>query len=95
LRQAYFDEVKNITEHDTLTVYATKLSLDVKRFRKDVESVVSLAAVMANWYEAQKTSISRVPTAIFDKKRAVSGVVSVKRYRQLIDNSLTDSLSQE
>jgi predicted DsbA family dithiol-disulfide isomerase len=95
LHRAHFGESRNIAIPDTIFACATKIGLDMERFRGDFESEASLAAVLSDWFEAQKIGISRVPTVMFGDRRAVTGVVSADVYRRMIDDMLTDFPSED
>ncbi len=88
LLKLYFEDNEDISDPKVLVKLAKQVGLDVKRFKKDLESGSQRAAILADLAEAQQKKIQGIPTAIFlDKQGAIRivGEVKLEQYKRVVD----------
>jgi len=88
LQRAHLVENRNVADPQILLDCAAELSLDLERFRADLESESTLQAVLRDQQEAFALGISATPTVVFNDKWVLPGAVPVEVYRRIIDDLL-------
>ena len=91
--RAHWQELRDISQADTLADIARALGLDEAGFRAALENPDYRAEVEADEYWAYQQNLSGVPAFIFAEHYLVSGAQPVEMLEQLVDRCVQEGLS--
>ena len=96
LMQAYFQEGKDISQHEVLISLTQRTQLDLERFIFDLNSGMQKEKVLHEYNVARaKEGISGIPTAIFDGQFRLESAVPMEVYRHVVDKLLLQMPGEE
>jgi predicted DsbA family dithiol-disulfide isomerase len=91
LLSAYFEQARNIGDHDVLTAVAVEAGLDEVRVREVLSGDEYADAVAADIAQARAYGATGVPFFVVDEKYGVSGAQSAEVFSQVLERAWTES----
>ncbi|MDF1605166.1 DsbA family oxidoreductase [Nocardioides sp. YIM 152315] len=91
LLSAYFEQARNIGDHDVLTEIATGVGLDEARVREILAGDEYADAVAADVARARAYGATGVPFFVIDEKCGVSGAQPSEVFAQLLQQAWADA----
>lgn len=91
LLSAYFEQARNVGDHDVLTEIAVAAGLDEARVRGVLASQEYADAVAADIAQARAYGASGVPFFVVDQKYGVSGAQSAEVFAQVLRQAWADA----
>lgn len=91
LLSAYFEQARNIGDHDVLTEVAVAAGLDEERVRAVLASEEYAGEVAADVDQARAFGATGVPFFVVDRKYGISGAQPAEVFSQVLDQAWTES----
>jgi predicted DsbA family dithiol-disulfide isomerase len=91
LLSAYFEQVANVADHDTLTRIAVEVGLDRERVREVLAGDEYRDAVEADIREAVSLGATGVPFYVIDRKYGVPGAQPAETFVQVLEKAWSDA----
>ena len=91
LLSAYFEQVANVADADTLTRIAVEVGLDADRVRAVLASDEFAAAVERDTAEAVSLGATGVPFYVIDRKYGVPGAQPAETFVQVLERAWADA----
>lgn len=91
LLSAYFEQARNVGDHDELTAVAVGVGLDEGRVREVLAGTEYADAVAADVEQARALGATGVPFFVIDQKYGVSGAQPAEVFAQVLDQAWTES----
>lgn len=93
LFQAYFTDLRDISDRDVLVAIATEQQLDIPRFTADLDGHVHATEAMNEHFIAQQQyGISGVPALVINDRWKIVGAVPLADYREAFRRLLSGEL---
>jgi predicted DsbA family dithiol-disulfide isomerase len=91
LLSAYFEQARNVGDHDELTAIAVTAGLDEARVREVLAGEEYADAVAADIDQARAFGATGVPFFVVDRKYGISGAQPAEVFSQVLDQAWTES----
>lgn len=91
---AYFEQGKNVEDHNVLAGIGEELGLDIPKLKEVLIGDAYVQDVKADIQEAQNLNITGVPFFVLNRKYGISGAQPVNIFLEVLEKAYKDEIQQ-